>query len=170
MGTGRRWVLRFACFADTALMKSTFNISFSPKEMADDEPEKSGPDFSNLPYAFQYSARLNCLISLSKGSGLEIYDVHSRKITSRVPLLEKDEGIYINVLVFLHDFFYFAWLVYFLRNCELIQIHYYMDDHFILIIKPTMIIFILAKHSLKYQQNKVNSSPFGCPCAGLGSS
>ena len=71
--------------------------------MADDEPKSnSGPDFVNLPHAFQYSASLNCLISLSKGSGLEIYDVHSRKITSSVPLDHESKKY-----IFLHFFVIF---------------------------------------------------------------
>ena len=50
--------------------------------------QDSGPKFSNLPSAFQYSTSLNCLISLSKGSGIEVLDVHSRKITTCVSLAD----------------------------------------------------------------------------------
>jgi len=50
--------------------------------------QDSGPNFTNLPSAFQYSTSLNCLISLSKGSGIEVLDVHSRKITARVSLAD----------------------------------------------------------------------------------
>ena len=41
------------------------------------------PVYSNLPSCFQYSPSLNCIISLSKDSGIEILDIHSGQITSR---------------------------------------------------------------------------------------
>lgn len=80
-------------------------------EQADGEPKSiSEPDFVNLPHAFQYSASLNCLISLSEGSGLEIYDVHSRKITSSVPL-DHHKGKMKNLFFFLYTIYIFHFSV-----------------------------------------------------------
>ena len=74
-----------------------------------DGPEVSEevPDFVNLPTAFQYSPSLNCLISLSKGYGVEVLDVHSKKITTRVPLVSSGDGknfliSYFFIITFFH--------------------------------------------------------------------
>lgn len=54
----------------------------------DDAP----PVFSSLPCAFQYSPSLNCIITLSNLSGIEVLDVHSCSITTRVPITNSDKG------------------------------------------------------------------------------
>lgn len=53
--------------------------------------ESPQPTFASLPNSFQYSPSLNCLISISEGSGIEILDIHSGQITTR-SVVPKDEG------------------------------------------------------------------------------
>ena len=49
------------------------------------------PTFPSLPTSFQYLPSLNCLISISEGSGIEILDIHSGQITTRAEI-PRDEG------------------------------------------------------------------------------